>query len=128
MDKIELSIVEIHILTQAARVMENGKFFYSDNIKTDIDPRVVKNAFNSLQEKGMLTLFNQKGYYSGEVSKEGLLKISEIESRYKDMEFAWISSSTRLYPNWTNIEHEKELFKEWWNSELGQNYINKIGL
>lgn len=125
MDKIELSIVETHILTQAIKAMENGKFFYSDNIETDIDPRVVKNAFNSLQEKGMLTLFNQKGYYSGEVSKKGLLKISEIESRYKDMEFAWISSSTRLYPSWTNIEHEKELFKEWWDGELGQNYINK---
>jgi hypothetical protein len=48
-----------------------------------------------------------------------------LEKRYEDMEYAWISSATRLYPNFVNVELEKSRFKEWFDSELAQNYIHQ---
>jgi hypothetical protein len=56
------------------------------------------------------------------------MKTKKIENkkqntRYDDMEFAWISARVNFYPNLINIEYEKEQFKLWFNSELGQKYI-----
>ena len=55
--------------------------------------------------------------------KNSNLTISGVNKRYEDMEFAWISARGKSYPNWVNIDYEKERFKEWFNSEIGQIYI-----
>lgn len=49
--------------------------------------------------------------------------IPVVSKRYRDMEFAWISSAARLYPNFVNVELEKERFKTWFTDENAQNYI-----
>jgi hypothetical protein len=45
------------------------------------------------------------------------------DKQYREMEYAWISSATRLYPIYPNIELEAEIFKKWYNNP-DRNNIN----